>query len=142
MTTNKAKFKPNHQCCGSESESGSTCFWASRIRTLLSSRKNSKKNLDSYYFVTLFAWIRGSGSGSTPKCHGSATLLINPLPPSHQTSKGKNEEYDITLHPLQKVCTSAKNSPKPCSWSCFFKSRKLFHSCPTLRYRPARLVLH
>jgi hypothetical protein len=40
------------QCCGS----GSECFWASRIRIrlriLLSSSKNSKKNLDSYYFVT------------------------------------------------------------------------------------------
>ncbi len=31
---------------------GSTCFWASRI--LLSLCKNSKKNLNSYYFVTLF----------------------------------------------------------------------------------------
>jgi hypothetical protein len=31
-------------------------FWASQIRIwiLLSSCKNSKKNLDSYYFVTLF----------------------------------------------------------------------------------------
>jgi hypothetical protein len=51
--------------------SGSTCFWASwirirlhqsevwirirlRILVLLSSCKNSKKNLDSYFFVTLF----------------------------------------------------------------------------------------
>jgi hypothetical protein len=47
-----------------------------------------KNNLDSYYFVTLCdflslknyvnvpskAWIRGSGSGSTPKLHGFATL--------------------------------------------------------------------
>ncbi len=44
---------------------GSTCFWASRIRIhlsevwiwiriLLSSRKISKKNLDSYCFVTSF----------------------------------------------------------------------------------------
>ncbi len=49
------------QCSGSESVSGSTCFWASRIRIhqsevwiriLLSSSKNSKKNLDSYCFVT------------------------------------------------------------------------------------------
>ncbi len=63
-----------YQCCGSGSESGSngsTCFWASRIRIhwsdvwiririLLSSCKNSKKNLDSYYLVTLFdfyLWI-------------------------------------------------------------------------------------
>jgi hypothetical protein len=49
------------QCSGS---TGTTCFWVSRIRThlsevwiririLLSSYKNSKKNLDSYYFVTL-----------------------------------------------------------------------------------------
>ncbi len=64
------------QCCGSGSESGSgsTCFWASRIRIhqsevwirirrwiririLLSSCKNSKKNLDSYYFVTLFDFL-------------------------------------------------------------------------------------
>jgi hypothetical protein len=30
------------------------CFWASRIRILLSSSKNSKKNLDSYCFVTSF----------------------------------------------------------------------------------------
>jgi hypothetical protein len=70
---------------------------------LLSSSKNSKKNLDSFCFVTSFgflsskrnkqksririqiriqiririhkseAWIRGSGS--TPKCHGSETLV-------------------------------------------------------------------
>jgi hypothetical protein len=62
------------QCCGSGS--GSTCFWVSRIRTrihlsevwiririllwiriLPSSCKNSKKNLDSYYFVTLFDFL-------------------------------------------------------------------------------------
>jgi hypothetical protein len=60
----------NH-CCGSESGSVSTCFWASwvrihysevwiririwlRIRILLSLSKNSKKNLDSYCFVTSF----------------------------------------------------------------------------------------
>jgi hypothetical protein len=62
--------RPNNvtlgQCCGSGSESesgsgstGSTCFWASRIwiRILLSSCKNSKKNHDSYYFVTLFDFL-------------------------------------------------------------------------------------
>jgi hypothetical protein len=49
----------------SGSESGSTCFWVSQvwirirlwIRILLSSCKNSKKNLDSYYFVTLFDFL-------------------------------------------------------------------------------------
>jgi hypothetical protein len=41
-----------NQCCGAES--GSTCFWASRIRILLSFSKNSKKNLDFYCFVTSF----------------------------------------------------------------------------------------
>jgi hypothetical protein len=47
-----------NQCCGSGSGStGSTCFWASRIRILLSSCKNSKKNLDSYYFVTLSDYL-------------------------------------------------------------------------------------
>jgi hypothetical protein len=61
------------QCCGSGS-TGSTCFWASRIqirihlsevwirillwiRIVLSSCKNSKKSLDSYYFVTLFDFL-------------------------------------------------------------------------------------
>ncbi len=43
--------------------------------------KINKKNLDSYYFVTLFDFLswrsmtKTAGSGSTPKCHGSATLL-------------------------------------------------------------------
>jgi hypothetical protein len=54
------------QCSGS----GSTCFWASRIRIhypevwirlririLLSSSKNSKKNLDSHCFVTSFGLL-------------------------------------------------------------------------------------
>ncbi len=44
---------PTHQCCGS----GSACFWASWIQILLSSCKNSKKTLDSYYFVTLFDFL-------------------------------------------------------------------------------------
>jgi hypothetical protein len=53
---------PFKQCCGSGSESGSTgstCFWASRIRirNLLSSYKNSKKNLDFSFFVTLFEFL-------------------------------------------------------------------------------------
>jgi hypothetical protein len=48
------------------SRSGSTCFWASRIRIhlsevwiriLLSSSKNSKKNLDSNCFVTSFGLL-------------------------------------------------------------------------------------
>ncbi len=57
------------QCCGSGS-TGSTCFWASRIRIriqqskvwiririLLSSCKNSNKNRDSSCFVTLFEFL-------------------------------------------------------------------------------------
>ncbi len=47
------------QCCGSGS-TGSTCFWASRIRIririLISLSKNSKRNLDLYCFVTSF-WL-------------------------------------------------------------------------------------
>ena len=71
------------QCSGSESESGSngsTCFWASRIRIhqsevwiririLLSSCKSSKKNLDPYYFVTLFDFLSGSGSRFRIRTH-------------------------------------------------------------------------
>jgi hypothetical protein len=61
-----ANSKHCYQCSGSESDStGSTCFWASRIRIrsgswiriLLSSCKKSKKNLNSYYFVTLFYFL-------------------------------------------------------------------------------------
>jgi hypothetical protein len=59
----------HRQCCGSESGSGSTCFWASWIRIrihqsevwiririwiLLSPSKKSKKNLFSFCFVTSF----------------------------------------------------------------------------------------
>ncbi len=58
----------HRQCCGSGSGStGSTCFWPSWIRIyqsevwiririwiLRSPSKTSKKNLDSYYFVTSF----------------------------------------------------------------------------------------
>ena len=62
----------SYPCCGS----GSTCFWASRIRIrihwsevwiririllwiriLLLLCKNSKRNLDSYYFVILFEFL-------------------------------------------------------------------------------------
>ncbi len=55
----KSYFATNNcftQCSGSGSGSGSTCFWAFRIRIriLLSASKNSKKNLDSYFFVTSF----------------------------------------------------------------------------------------
>ncbi len=46
-----------NQCCGSGSGStGSTCFWASWIRILLSLSKNGKKNLDFYCSVTCF-WL-------------------------------------------------------------------------------------
>jgi hypothetical protein len=48
------------QCSGSGSESGSTgstCFWAFRIRILLSWSKYSKKNLDFYYLWNLFDFL-------------------------------------------------------------------------------------
>jgi hypothetical protein len=45
---------------------------------LLSSSKNNKKNLDSFCFVTSFGLFI-SGSGSTPKCHGSGTLDFTQL---------------------------------------------------------------
>ncbi len=68
------KVDSKNQCCGSGSGStGSTFFgppggdpdpdplseiWIRiRLRILLSSCKNSKKNLDSYYFVTLFDFL-------------------------------------------------------------------------------------
>jgi hypothetical protein len=65
-----------NQCCGSGS-TGSTCFWASRIRILLSevwiririllsSCKNSKTNLDSYYFVTLFKFLSMKNEVNVP----------------------------------------------------------------------------
>ncbi len=56
MAAKLKEKRTSNQCCGSGS-TGSTCFWASRIRILLSSCKNSEKNLDSYYFVTLFDFL-------------------------------------------------------------------------------------
>ncbi len=50
VTTN-----PLRQFCGSGSV-GSVCFCTSWIQILISSSKNSKKNLDSYCFVTSF-WL-------------------------------------------------------------------------------------
>jgi hypothetical protein len=44
-----------------------------RIRILLSSSKNSKKNLDSYCFVTSFG-PPGSGSGSISQRYGSGSF--------------------------------------------------------------------
>jgi hypothetical protein len=66
---NQNKLDCRFQCCRSGSGStGSTCFWASRIRIhqsevwiririLLSTCKNTKKNFDSFYFVTLFDFL-------------------------------------------------------------------------------------
>ncbi len=47
------------QCCGSGSESGSTCFWASwiRIRILLSLRKIARKTLISTVLSLLFDYL-------------------------------------------------------------------------------------
>jgi hypothetical protein len=50
-------------------ESGSTgsmCFLSSRIRILLSSCKNNKKNLESYYFVTLFDFLSLKNNVNVP----------------------------------------------------------------------------
>jgi hypothetical protein len=50
-------------------ESGSVgyvCFWVSRIRILLSSSKNSKKNLDSYSFVTSLCFLSMKNYLNTP----------------------------------------------------------------------------
>jgi hypothetical protein len=69
------------QCSGSGSESGytgSTCFWASRIRILLSLSKYSKKNLNFYCFVTFFDFLSlkmmykylfGNCSSQLPRLH-------------------------------------------------------------------------
>ncbi len=65
------------QCCGSGS-TGSTCFWASRIRIHWSKvwdpdpdpsiimQKNSKKNLVSYCFVTLFDFLSWKNDVNVP----------------------------------------------------------------------------
>ena len=100
-----------NQCCGSES--GSTCFWASRIRIrihqsevwiririrpwiriLLSSCKNSKKNLDFYYFVTLFDFLSLenyvnvlSNSNKQKKCLNKNFFLVGILKVNDQKSR-------------------------------------------------------
>ena len=90
LISGKCTFKK--QCSGSGS-TASTCFWASRIRIhlsevwiririLLSSCKNSKKKLDSYYFVTLFAFLSfyhvnvPSNSNKQKKCLNKNSSLL------------------------------------------------------------------
>jgi hypothetical protein len=91
------------QCSGSES--GSTCFWASRIRIhlsevwiririLLSSCKNRKKNLDSYYFVTLFDFLSlenyvnvPSNSNKQKKCLNKNCFCLGILKVSDEKSR-------------------------------------------------------
>ncbi len=48
------QFNEMQQCCGSGSESVQAVCHQARIRILLSPSKNSKKNYDSYCFVTFF----------------------------------------------------------------------------------------
>ncbi len=58
MWQNSLNFKSVYQCCGSGS-TGSTCFWASRIRILLSSCKNSRKTLITtilWLFLSFYLW--------------------------------------------------------------------------------------
>jgi hypothetical protein len=97
MIQRNRKTTYGKQCCGSESGStGSTCFWASRIRIrihlsevwiriLQSSCKNSKKNFDSSYFVTLFEFLtlkndeNGASKSHKPKklCKKISFLLAS-----------------------------------------------------------------
>ena len=62
----RSRSRSSRQCSGS---TGSTCFLASRIRILLSSCKNNKKNLESHYFVTLFDFLSLKNNVNVPsKC--------------------------------------------------------------------------
>ncbi len=91
-------FKCRLQCSGS-GFTRSTCFWAPwiririhqsevwirirlwvRIRILLSSCKNSKKNLDSYYFVTLFDSLSLRNDVNVPSKSNKQKKLCKKVP--------------------------------------------------------------
>ena len=50
---------------GMDPDTGGILLWI-RIRILLSSCKNSKKNLDSFYFVTLFDFLSVKNDVNVP----------------------------------------------------------------------------
>jgi hypothetical protein len=83
--------------------SESTCFWASwiRIRILLSSCKNSKKNLDSYYFVTLFDFLSlenyvnvPSKSNKQKKCVKLKIIFVGILKVNDEKSRIRTQNPD------------------------------------------------
>jgi hypothetical protein len=68
--------------------SGSTCFWASRIRIYLSEIwirillppcKNMKKTLDSYFFVTLFDFLSFKNDVNVPSKSNKQKNLLQKL---------------------------------------------------------------
>ncbi len=119
------------QCCGSESGSTeSTCFWVSwiRIRILLSSWKNSKKNLDSYYFVTLFDFLSlktdvnvASKSSKQKNLVFAGILMVNDKnsrirsqdPDPDPFVRGMDPRIRIRIHPIMSWIrnTATKISP-------------------------------
>jgi len=51
-------------------------FWVSRIRILISSCQNSKKNLDSYYFVTLLTFLSLKSDVKIPSKSKKADKIV------------------------------------------------------------------
>ncbi len=116
LGSNPGLFRPVFPGSGSGSK-GSTCFWASRIRLriLLSSCKNSKKNLDSYYFATLFGFLSlentvnvPSNSNKQKKClNKNSFLLASWRSMTKKAGSGsisqRHGSADPDLDPLQNV---------------------------------------
>ncbi len=145
----KITSSTSKQCSGSESGStGSTCFWAirihlsevwTRIRLLLSSCKNSKKNLDSYYFVTLFDFLSlenyvnvPSNSNKQKKCFNkNCFLLASWRSMTKKAGSGsisqRHGSPDPDPDPLQNVM-----DPEHCfkTWNSLLFSIFVDHFCP------------
>ncbi len=89
------KSKGLVQCCGSGSV-GSVCFWISWIwiQIFLSSSKNSKKNLDSYCFVTFFDFLSSKNDVNVPSESNKLKKLVVCWPLEGQWRKQQDPDPD------------------------------------------------
>ncbi len=119
---------------------GSTCFWASRIRIhqsdewiririllwiriLLSSCKISKKNLDSYYFVALFDFLSLKNYVNVPlKVISRKIVLKISFFAGILKVNDKNSRIRIRIHQSEAWIRGSGSTPK------FLGSGTLLHS--------------
>ncbi len=91
------------------------CFWTVKNTVL---RNGSKEYVCFEENTVLWIQISGSGSGFTPKCHGSGTLLSN-----KKTRPVLNYK---ALFCYQQFCWTSPSNPGP---ECLFQLRNRLRCC-------------